>query len=557
MYLFSHYLWSSAENLAMSAKLKAADPSCITIHGGPNVPKYEADLETYFRTHPHVDIAVRGEGEVTAAETLAALMEGMARGRVDLGVLESVQGLAFRLGDRLVRTADRPRIENLDEIPSPYLTGLFDGFGAASVSSAVIETNRGCPYGCTFCDWGSATTQRIRKFSPERVSEEFEWCGRHGVETIGLADANFGIFERDVAFAEKLAEVRRRYGYPRHFGVTYAKNSMKHLKPIVRTISDAGVIAYGLLSLQSMDAGTLSVIERSNIKTEKYDELAQEFRRAGLPLFIELMMGLPGSTLSSFRDDLQQAIDREVIAKVYPTMLLVNSPMNEPEYRQTHGIDNVPGTYVTSAATFTRDDFERMKELRRLYIFLEKFCVLRHVARYVRQEAGLREMDFYERLWNDARAARSRWPLIAFTLEAIPELMVPPGRWQLFLDEVGRYVVEVLGIDDDAALATVLATQRALLPARDRQFPERLELAHDYASWHAAMLAAKDSGHRLDWQTVVPRLREYTAGALTVADPYEVCVFGIGHTIESDAAGVWELDSPVSRPVAPLHSGLE
>jgi radical SAM superfamily enzyme YgiQ (UPF0313 family) len=181
MYLFSHYLWSSAENLAMSAKLKAADPSCITIHGGPNVPKYEADLETYFRTHPHVDIAVRGEGEVTAAETLAALMEGMARGRVDLGVLESVQGLAFRLGDRLVRTADRPRIENLDEIPSPYLTGLFDGFGAASVSSAVIETNRGCPYGCTFCDWGSATTQRIRKFSPERVSEEFEWCGRHGV----------------------------------------------------------------------------------------------------------------------------------------------------------------------------------------------------------------------------------------------------------------------------------------------------------------------------------------------------------------------------------------
>lgn len=557
IYLFSHYIWSSPDNLALSAKLKASDPSCITIHGGPNVPKYENDLEAYFRTHPHVDVAVQGEGEVTAAEALTALSDGLARGRLDLAILERVQGLAFRVGDRIVRTPDRPRIENLDEIPSPYLTGLFDSFGAAATQAAVIETNRGCPYGCTFCDWGSATTQRIRKFSLDRVSEEVEWCGRHGIETIGLADANFGIFERDVTFAEKVAEVRRRYGYPRHFGVTYAKNSTKHLKPIVKTFADAGVIAYGLLSLQSIDPGTLSTIGRSNIKTEKYDELAQEFRRAGLPLFIELMMGLPGSTLSSFRNDLQQAIDREVIAKVYPTQMLVNSPMNEPSYRRAHGIDATPGSYVTSAATFTRDDYARMQTLRRLFYLLEKFGVLRHVARYVHQETGIRETEFYEQLWDDARAERQRWSTIAFTLEAVPDLMVPPGRWQLFLDEVRRYVVDVRGVADDGALATVLAVQHALLPARDRQFPERLDLPHDYAAWHAAMIAAKESGRRLDWATVVPPLRQYPPGTLTVGDPYDVCVFGIGHTIDSDSAGVWELDSPVSQPVVPLHSACE
>jgi radical SAM superfamily enzyme YgiQ (UPF0313 family) len=557
IYLFSHYIWSSAENLAVSAKVKAADPSCITIHGGPNVPKYDGDLEAYLRAHPHVDVAVRGEGEVTAAEALAALADGLARGRVDLGVLECVEGLSFRLGDRVVRTPDRPRIENLDEIPSPYLTGLFDSFGAAGTQAAIIETNRGCPYGCTFCDWGSATAQRIRRFSLDRVFEEAEWCGRHGIETIGLADANFGILERDVSFAEKVSEVRRRYGYPRHFGVTYAKNSMKHLKPIVKTFGDAGVIAYGLLSLQSMDPSTLATVQRSNIKTEKYDELAQEFRRAGLPLYIELMMGLPGSTVSSFRDDLQQSIDREVIAKVYPTVLLVNSPMNEPSYRQTHGIDAAPGTFVTSAATFTRDDYVRMERLRAVFYLLEKYGVLRHVARYVHQEAGLRELEFYERLWDDVRADRQRWPIMAFTLEAVPGLMVPPGRWQLFLDEVRRYVVEVLGVADDAALAAVLTVQHALLPARDRRFPETVELPHDYVAWHVAMIAAKDSGRRLDWTAAVPPLREYPPGTLTVADPYEVCVFGIGHTIESDSAGVWELESPVSRPVVPLHSQVQ
>lgn len=46
--------------------------------------------------------------------------------------------------------------------PSPYLTGEFDEIDPARWRSATIETNRGCPYGCTYCDWGSATLSRIR-----------------------------------------------------------------------------------------------------------------------------------------------------------------------------------------------------------------------------------------------------------------------------------------------------------------------------------------------------------------------------------------------------------
>ncbi len=51
------------------------------------------------------------------------------------------------------------------------------------------------------------------------------------------------------------------------------------------------------------------------------------------------MIGLPGATPASFRDDLQDCIDREVTAKIYPTELLVNSPMNEPGYRDEHRIE--------------------------------------------------------------------------------------------------------------------------------------------------------------------------------------------------------------------------
>ena len=179
VYLFSSYLWSGDKNLTMSAHVKEQNPQNVTIHGGPQVPKYEGDVVAFFAANPHVDITVRGEGEITAAEILEALAPQLGKGPVDLSVLADVPGLSYRDGDRVVRSADRDRLAELDVVPSPYLNGLFDTFaegwrdlieGSAgtdrfvtNLPAAIIETNRGCPYGCTFCDWGSATLSRIRQ----------------------------------------------------------------------------------------------------------------------------------------------------------------------------------------------------------------------------------------------------------------------------------------------------------------------------------------------------------------------------------------------------------
>src|SRR5690606_18621094 len=104
-------------------------------------------------------------------------------------------------------------------------------------------------------------------------------------------------------------------------------------------LADAGILAQGVLSLQTMDENTLSVIKRSNIKVEKYDALANEMRNSNLQLSVELMLGLPGATLESFIEDLQQCIDRDMPARINHTTLLVNSPMNHPRYREEHAIE--------------------------------------------------------------------------------------------------------------------------------------------------------------------------------------------------------------------------
>jgi hypothetical protein len=569
VFLFSNYDWSHDANLDLSRLIKELSPGSVTIHGGPDTPKYPADIERYFAANPHVDVAVHGEGEVTCAEALAALVGGMAtehQGRSHLGSLADVAGLTFRTDDGPATTESRDRISDLDTIPSPFLTGLFSAYDRSTAFLAVIETNRGCPYGCTYCDWGSSTLSRIRKFSLDRVVAELEWCAERGNDILLLADANFGIFERDVEIAQAVARLKNRYDSPKVFVTNYAKNTVKHLATIVSTMVDAGILAEGLLSLQTHDAETLATVKRSNIKLEKYDQLANEFRQAGLPLYIDLMLGLPGSTVASFSNDLQECIDREVTGKVFPTQMLVNSPMNEPAHRTEHRIE-IAGDAVKTAGlrgvqplvvaseSFTRADYERMNELRLVYVLAENFGVLRQVMRFVRQETGMREIDFLVDLFDVARDDQQSWPAIAYTFESVPKLMAPPASWRLFIDEVHTYLVGRLGLSDDSALETVLAVQHALLPAVDRTFPVCLELAHDFASWHGAMIDAKVRGLTDSWPGLVPRLGELGPGAFEVVDPAEVCAHGLGFGLDFvDVYENWELGSPVRRAMV-SHRG--
>lgn len=549
IFLFSNYLWSHKPCREMSAALKARNPHCVTVHGGPNTPKYQQDVERYFAEHPDVDVTVRGEGEATTAGILDALSAQAGQGRIDLSVLSNVPGLSFRSGEQIVHTPDRPQIMDLDAIPSPYLNGLFDAYTEVAPEFAVVETNRGCPFGCTFCDWGSATMSPIRAFDLDRVYAELEWCARHRIPTINVADANFGVWERDVAIAQKVVELKHRYGYPKFFAVNFAKNKVKYLKQIIEMMIDAGIMTSGVLSLQSMDTDTLEAIDRSNIRVDKYDELAAQFREARLPIHVDIMVGLPGQTPESFRNDLQECIDREMAVNFADTQLLVNSPMNEPSYRQRHQIEAGPNGRVLATSSFTREQRREMGVLGEIFELCENFGVLRQVSRWVRQETGIREVDFYDRLYRDSVRDPERWPVIGFTLRVIPKYLVPPGSWRHFIDELRDYLTEVMGLPAASAMETVLSVQHALLPARRRRFPLELELAHDYAAWHREMVAAKDRGNRQDWPELVPPLSDFAPGSFVVDDPDGVTLYALGQAAGSHAFGLsWELQAPVTRP---------
>lgn len=237
---FSTYVWNYRYNCEVADKLKKLNPDIQIVFGGPQMPIKDPKI---FNNHPYIDIVVQVEGEYAFTEILKKFP----------GDYNDVPGLLINQAQSVVATAPPQRIENLDHIPSPYLTGVFDRLIQDNPDvtwNATLETNRGCPFACTFCDWGSLTYNKIKNFGLERVYDELDWIGEHcGFVTI--TDANFGIFvERDNLIVDKLIEVQLKWGRLKSFGMTWTKNQKNEVVAIVKN---------SLTKVQTLDKASPSV----------------------------------------------------------------------------------------------------------------------------------------------------------------------------------------------------------------------------------------------------------------------------------------------------------
>ncbi|NOK18525.1 B12-binding domain-containing radical SAM protein [Corallococcus carmarthensis] len=558
--LFSDYVWNLDDHLELSRELKTLDPANLTIHGGPSVPRHPQACEEFLRQHRYVDIACQGEGEATVPELLERMLDG--------GDTGAVPGVAQLVGDTFVQARPRPRSEKLDLYPSPYLTGEFDDLVSSHAPVITLETNRGCPYGCTFCDWGQATLQKIHCFSMERVTAELTWAARNRIAVVGLADANFGILPRDLEIARLVASLKQQWGYPLQFQMNNAKNATSRVSEIVRIAREAGLVSQGVLSIQTRDEEVLSAVKRKNIKPAQYDALLAEFRADNLPVHTEIMMALPGSTYDTFARDLQWACDKNLTAHVAWTGVLPNTPMAEPEYiaryrirmagqsrlaqpavLQTLGIRPFPPNLVVSSTTFTEDEFLEMAKLSAVFHLFQGESILKHVMLYLRHEHGLTHVAFLEALRDADLAA---FPLLRRlrdwkvsrdgATDPLAEFVLGNG-WPAFYDEVEQYIAWRHGIRAEGALCTVYQVQRFVMAWSGRPVPATLEVAHDFGQYV----------RRVHEGDTACRLSELGPATLTVYDPGGQCAATRGPLLYEPHCGALELSSSlVPSRVGPL-----
>ena len=332
---FSNYIWNINYNRALASAIKKQWPETLIVFGGPEVPDR---MDGFFESHPYVDITVHQEGEVTFARILSDYLR-------DTFDPADIPGISYRHPrDGMVKNPSSKRIQDLEMLPSPYLSGVFDELiQLENIQwAATFETNRGCPFKCHFCDWGSLTFSKVRKHSENRALRELEWFGDHRVEYIFIADANFGAFKkRDYAIADHMIDVRNRTGYPKNVNIQWAKNSNED---IVHLASRLGSVQKGMtLSVQSMSDDVLEAIERKNMAIHNLSDILTACEKAAIPSYTELILGLPLETFESWQNGWHKLLDlgQHCSIEVWIAQLLENSAMNHPDEKSKYGIEAI------------------------------------------------------------------------------------------------------------------------------------------------------------------------------------------------------------------------
>lgn len=402
---FSCYVWNFEYNKSLARAVKARFPQCHILFGGHHVHFGNTKL---LEECPYVDFLIHEEGEEAFAGLLLALAQD--------GDLRDVPNLSYRGADGKILQTAVLAAKGAD-YPSPYLNGLFDDLlrNYSYEFSATMETNRGCPFSCAFCDWGTLRGS-LRRFPMERIEAEIEWFAAHKIDHVYCADANFGIFPRDSEIADLLVEQNRRTGYPQKFRACYTKNSDEAVFALNKKLNEAGMSKGATLSFQSVSPEVLSIIGRKNLSQERFRALMKLYHSEGIPTQSELILGLPGETLESFVQGVGTLFEagQHSSLNIYSCELLPNARLAQPAVLEKYGIQAVSARagrshcragdvdeaeeetrIICQTSTLSREDWKKAQCFSAFAQCWHCLGPLQLAAIFMRHEKSVAYADFY------------------------------------------------------------------------------------------------------------------------------------------------------------------
>jgi putative methyltransferase len=272
---------------------------------------------------------------------------------------------------------------------------------------------------------------KVRRFAPQRIDADLEWLVRNGVSVLVLADANFGMFAEDVELGRRVAQMFRDHGCPSSFSYNTAKNRPEPSVAISSALFDSGMPYKHTLSIQHTRDEVLAATERKNISSEKQVQVVRELMGRGIPVEVQLILGIPGDTYAlwqgCFGDLMEWGIDGQYQTYLYH--LLPNAPAASAEFRRRWQLGTVrrcvylspdmafiasdaakaeKNDIVVSSATYGREDWVRMNVYATFIKALHTAGPTQMVARYLRRTHGISYEAFYSTMI-DEWAAQTSW----------------------------------------------------------------------------------------------------------------------------------------------------
>jgi radical SAM superfamily enzyme YgiQ (UPF0313 family) len=355
----SNYCWNQRVGLEIFRMLLARNPHALTVWGGPNFPADDPSRQALMDRYQEVDAYVPIEGEIGFSNLVQRVLDADSREAAKPAVrVMLIDGCVTRRPDGAMQYSSAIRSGDLDTVPSPYLMGLMDRFFDGRLVP-MLQTNRGCPFRCSFCVDGSLLTSKVNYFTLDRVTRELEYIAPRvpphmpGME---ISDLNFGMYKRDVEICDAIRSIQDRYGWPKHITTSTGKNRKER---VVEAVSRLNGTLRLTMSVQSTNPEILSNIKRDNISLDAMMGLAPKIKEAGLRTYSEIILSLPGETYETHLQTVRDLAGADIdFIKAYTLMLLDGSELATPEQRQKWG-------FVTKFRPLTMD-FAELSNGRRV-----------------------------------------------------------------------------------------------------------------------------------------------------------------------------------------------
>jgi putative methyltransferase len=444
IFAMSLYVWNYKLSHKVAIWVKKTFPNCLIVSGGPH-QYFKHDIN-WFKNHWYIDASLPGDsyGEICFKE----ILDHYENGQVDWN---QVTDIRFPIGNSRTIAVSRKTMlrsdkKNYDYDYSPYTeqSNHIQNFVdyqqekfPRAVLLALLETTRGCPYGCTYCDWGGGTNTIVIKRSLENVIKDIDSLRNFYLGFLYIGDANFGIFEeRDVAIIKHITDVpwwskqRFKIGYG---GFAKTENRLESVRQIVE-LDVKSNLSYQReikISLQTLDSEILKNIDRKNVPFEKQLMALEPIAKNNkLPMYVEIIMGLPGMTLDKFYHEFDVFGQHRLSLQFFEWILLPETPAYAKDYREKFGIVTVEktngwtdyemhshATIVIGAKSFSTDDYLQMLISASLYRLLIQGGFYRNSIEYVLDHGvptgqlikSIVEDFYFVELKDHASALKQRW----------------------------------------------------------------------------------------------------------------------------------------------------
>lgn len=323
----SVYIWSHIQADSLARKIRERWPDCLIVYGGPQIDiKYSND---FFQLKPWVDLVVPSDvyGE--------AIITHILNNWDDLKYQNIPEVYYHRNGIKL--KSKIPFNKRQFQWPRNIFESQAEYFNFDPTSSLVIyESSRGCPYKCSYCDWGGGTYTKISKKPMDTVFSEIEFLSKSKIEFFYFADANFGIFKEDIEIIKHVARMKKKYGYPLSMSVENAKNNLDRVIEIQKILIENQLTDYYKISIQNPFDDIKRNIERVDIPfEEQYEEINKLKKQYDAPILIETILGLPGDSYQRTLEGID-LFNKNNIESYRPAIwnLLPEAPAYDPAERE-------------------------------------------------------------------------------------------------------------------------------------------------------------------------------------------------------------------------------